>query len=537
MSEALEKLRRFRESFPLFAQATLKILDKNAEMVPLVFNTPQMIVHEAIEKQKAEKGWVRALVLKARKQGISTYVQGRNFHKTTLWANQHAYILTHEQSASETIFEIVDRYTRHSPIAPLVGTSNAKELAFAKLNSSYTVATAGTKAGGRGGTPRFFHGSEVAFWPNAKDQFKGSVNAVPDAPGTEIILESTANGTSGEFYERWQDAVAGRGDYIAIFIPWFASPEYSRQPEEGFTLNPESEEGELSEVEYAQMFGLSDAQMCWRRAKILGVGGPDAFRQEFPATAEEAFVSAEKNNLIDALTVLRARKRKVQGGGPLILGIDPAGSGGDRFAVAFRRGYRVERVIYRDKIDTPEAIAWIRGLIEEHEPVKVFMDQGGLGAPIISMLKAISPRFRDLIVGINFGSTSQAKKAYPKNAGPKRRRDEMWARMKAWLKQEDGVQIPDDDALQADMTAPWIKNDLNNDLVLSTKEEMKSKGIRSPDLADAVALTFAESVWVAAKPSAPDDPYRRDQLATEQTKSYGYSVRPPRAIGPTSWMG
>lgn len=548
MSEAIEKLRRFREDFPLFAKSCLKILDKDGKIVPLEFNTPQRIVHEAIEKQKREKGWVRALVLKARKQGVSTYIQARNYHRTTLWPNTHSYILTHEKAASDVIFEIVDRYQRHNPIAPSIGVSNEKELSFEKKNadgskgglqSSYTVATAGQKAGGRGGTPRFFHGSEVGFWPNAADHFKGSVNAVPDAPGTEIVLESTANGTQGEFYDRWQDAVAGRGDFIAIFIPWFASPEYYREPEEGFELNKEAEDGELSEVEVAEMFGLSLGQMCWRRAKILAVGGHDAFRQEYPATAEEAFVSATKNSLIDALTVLRARKRKVIAGGPLIIGVDPAGSGGDRFAVAFRRGYRVEQVIWRDKIDTPEALAWLIDIVDEYKPARMFVDQGGLGAPIISMLKSKGPTYRDTIIGINFGAKSQAKNAKPKVAGPKRRRDEMWARMKAWLKQEEGVQIPDMDALQADLTGPWVKNDLNNDLVLSTKEEMKAPphNLRSPDLADAIALTFAESVWVESKAAPPDNPYTRDHMDTGRVKSYGYSVPPPRPQGnPNGWM-
>lgn len=541
MSDALAKIQRFREDFPLYAQACLKILDKEGKLIPFVFNTPQQILHEAVEKQKAEKGWVRVLVLKARKQGVSTYVQGRNYHRTTLWKHQHSYILTHEQPATEVIFEIVERYQRSNPLAPIVGTSNAKELSFAKLESSYTVATAGTKAGGRGGTPRFFHGSEVAFWPNAKDHFKGSVNAVPDAPGTETILESTANGPSGEFYERWQNAIAGRGDYIAVFIPWFASPEYAREPDEFFELNAESEDGEISEVEYAEMFELSLAQMCWRRAKILAVGGPDAFKQEYPATAEEAFVSADRNSFIDPLSVLRARKRRgVIAGGPLILGIDPAGAGGDRFAIAFRRGYVVERVIHRDKLDTDAALAWIRSVIDDHQPDRVFIDSGGLGAPITSLLKGINPNYAKLIIGVNFGSPSQAKNARPKVAGPKNRRAEMWARSKAWLKQADPVSIPDDDALQADATGPWVKNDINNDLLLSSKEDMKAKQIRSPDLWDSVVLTFAESVWVEPgkarlRPAATGDTRPQER---GQAPIFGHSMPPFRGQrGPTSWMG
>jgi hypothetical protein len=84
----------------------------------------------------------------------------------------------------------------------------------------------------RGGHRPFncFHGSEVAFWPNAKTHFAGVVQAIPDLPGTEIVLESTANGLGGEFHERWQQAESGQGDYEAIFIPWFWDTDIAGSP-------------------------------------------------------------------------------------------------------------------------------------------------------------------------------------------------------------------------------------------------------------------------------------------------------------------
>ena len=66
------------------------------------------------------------------------------------------------------------------------------------------VGTAGTRDVGRSKTLQPFHGSEVAFWPNARTHFAGVLQAVPDLPGSEIILESTANGAGGEFHGRWQ---------------------------------------------------------------------------------------------------------------------------------------------------------------------------------------------------------------------------------------------------------------------------------------------------------------------------------------------
>jgi hypothetical protein len=79
-------------------------------------------------------------------------------------------------------------------------------------------------------------------------------------------------------------------------------------------------------------------------------------------------------------------------------------------------------------------------------------------------------------------------------AGPANRRAEMWAASRAWLTDEGGADIPDLDALQADACAPGYRRDLHQRLLLEPKDEMKRRGVRSPDLWDAVALTFAEPV-------------------------------------------
>ena len=86
------------------------------------------------------------------------------------------------------------------PVRPHTGKSNTKELAFDLLDSGYKVGTAGTEGVGRSDTVQFFHGSEVAYWKNADQHMSGILQAVPNEPGTEIILESTANGLGGLFY-------------------------------------------------------------------------------------------------------------------------------------------------------------------------------------------------------------------------------------------------------------------------------------------------------------------------------------------------
>jgi len=366
---------------------------------------------------------------------------------------------------------------------------------FDRLDSSYAVGTAGQKAGGRGRTISLYHGSEVAFWSNAGDHFAASIQAVPDAAGTEIILESTANGPSGEFYERWQDAVAGRSDYIAVFIPWFWSEEYTR-PDlvgEDFELGDTSEDGELSEREYADAYGLSDAQMAWRRNKIAELRSERLFKQEYPANPQEAFQSSQTDSFISSAAVMRARKRKNEPAGPLIFGVDPAGPGGDRFAVYARRGYGYEFQKHRDQIEPVEAVEWLVDMIDEHDPVQVNIDAGGIGAAVISMLRAKGQRYARIVKAINFGGTSQHKLASPRVPGPKNRRAEMWSRANDALNDTDvGTAIPDDDELHADLIGPMVKPTATNDLLLESKPDMRKRGVRSPDKADAFVLTYAD---------------------------------------------
>lgn len=540
IQKKLKMLERMRGSLDDFSKECLMIRTKANKIEHLNLNKVQRACHEMLEKQLDEQGWIRAFILKGRQPGISTYVAARYYQKTSLFKGVSTYILSHEQTSSDKLFQMVDRFQRSNPLAPHVGASNAKELIFDKLESSYTVATAGAKAGGRGGTTGLFHGSEVAYWASAAEHFSASVQAIPLLPGTEIILESTSAGAGGEFYERCLDAEAGRGDYQLIFLPWFLSdaPEYQRTPEAGFVLSNEADDGEMSEQEYSDIYGISLAQMCWRRSKIIELRSTATFQREYPAAAAEAWTAPPgMEPFIDSTEVVRARKRfSLEPAGPLVLGVDPASNGGDRFSVAARRGNVVLWVQYRNKIDSLEGTAWIQKLIDDLNPARVCIDAGNIGAAIITNLRSISPKYVKVVRGVNFGGTSQAKMAFPKLPGPANRRAEMWQRMRDWFKGEAPVKIPDMGALQTDITAPRLVPKLNNDFLLESKVDMKKRGVRSPDLADSLALTFAFNEFFT-------DAQLRDTQAVQfgspehlqSQPAPGYV--PPLPTGGTSWMG
>jgi hypothetical protein len=519
----LAALKRFRDELPYYAECALKIKNKAGKQVPLLFNRAQKYVHERLEAQKAEKGWVRALILKARQQGFSTYIGARFYHRASLFHGTSVYILTHEQAATDNLFGMVQRYHENTPLKPSTGAANAKELLFNKLDSGYAVGTAGQKAVGRSKTIQLLHGSEAAFWPNAKEHFGGVVQAVPNLPGTEIILESTANGIGGEFHQRWQDAEEGVGDYIAIFVPWFWSDEYRRPVPDGFALSSEkTEDQQYSETEYAEAYGLTLSQMVWRRAKVAELGEL-LFMQEYPATAQEAFQVTGHDSFIKPAKVLQARKAELEGIGPLVLGADPARFGDDSFSLAWRQGRKVLKTESKEKLDTVAGANWIKGVIDKDNPAKVFIDVGGQGAGVFDILVSYGPPYSKICVAVNFGGAPQDEEVILEDGtsrpGAKNRRAEMWHRSREWLSEVGGADIPDDNLLQRDACGPSYRYDTNQRLVLESKEAMRVRGLKSPDRWDAIVLTFAQPV--------------HDKSATKTKKKV---VAHSRVRGATGWM-
>jgi len=460
---------------------------------PLKLNRVQRYLHEHLQAQLRERGYVRALVLKGRQQGCSTYIEGRFFWRVSHLRGKRAMILTHMQDATDNLFGMVDRFYEHCPdlVKPHKGKSNSKELSFDALDSSYRASTAGSKGTGRSETVQFFHGSEVAFWPNAAEHQAGALQAVPMADDTEIIFETTANGVGEPFHLAWQDAEAGKSDFEAIFLPWYWQEEYRLPVPPDFALDDDEDN---NEVEYKEIYGLDDEQMAWRRAKIIEFRGDvSLFRREYPATAAEAFEESSDESLIKPSLVTKARKTKLKGvfKEPLVIGIDPAGEGrrgdptlADRTAIIRREGgimYGKETYLGKDPM---QLVGIIAKMIEKEKPEKVFIDVGERGHGIVSRLHEMG--YTKQVMGVAFGAKAAREDVY------QNKRAEIWDNLREWLETPGGVEIPDDNELHADLVSVRIKQtSVTTKLLLESKVDMKKRGVRSPDVGDAAALTFA----------------------------------------------
>ena len=286
-----QKLAEYKDNFELFAKEQIKILPKDSSkgFQPFVFNEAQKIVNDALEKQLKETGRVRAIILKARQMGLSTFTTARVFWKSYFNAYNKSVVMAHDTATSDALFSMSRNTIANMPeeFRPSFKKSNAKEIMFEHNDSGYRLYTAGSPEAGRGTTPTIAHLSEVAFWTHDEKILAGLFQGISQAPGTEVILESTANGVGNAFHRLWQGAVNGENEYIPIFVPWYLMPEYRRAAPETFERTEEEET-------LVTRFNLDNDQLYWRRLKIAE-GGSDKFRQEYPATPEEAFIVSGSN--------------------------------------------------------------------------------------------------------------------------------------------------------------------------------------------------------------------------------------------------
>jgi hypothetical protein len=474
---------RLKSDLVYFSQF-LKIRPKVGALLPFALNPAQLKLHELIEEQQGKTGRVRVIILKARQLGVSTYVAARFYHKTINHPGLRTIIIGHEKRASSNLYGLVKRFHDNLPdgLRPAVGISNAEELIFSAIDSGYLVTVATTEGAGRSATAQCLHASETAFWPDLPAQMASLMQTVPDMPGTEIIIETTAFGHN-DFHKLWRKAEAGESEFLPIFLPWTLAPEYRATA---------TQEMDGEERKIADLYGLDPEQIAWRRNKISQLGSPHLLQQEYPIVASEAFISSSFDSFIPAELVLRARREKIEPYGPLIVGVDPAGMGADATAIAYRRGHVIERVEKRRGLDTMQTTGWIAQIIREKKPARINIDVGGLGVGIYDRL--IEQGHSSIVKAVNFGGKPTEPPPIDETGkpagGPANRRSEMWSNLKKSL--EGRFDLPDSNSLQADLVSCGYRYDSSGRLLLESKQDMRKRGVPSPDEADAVALCFAD---------------------------------------------
>lgn len=480
---------KLQNDLEFFCQHAMKIKTKDGQMRPFFLNKAQKFIHAEIEKQRIETGRVRVLILKGRQQGCSTYTAARFYHKATRLEGKSVFILSHDSETTDKLFSMVERFHENCipALRPETRTANRRKLEFEGLNSEYFVGTAGSGNVGRGGTVQLFHGSEVAFWMKADEISAGVMESVADLPGTEAILESTANGIGNMFYDMCMAAMQNKSQYKLIFIPWFWQEEYAKDVPSDFVLSDEEEK-------IKESYKLTDEQIMWRRAKIEDFdsankgSGEWKFKQEYPCNPIEAFQTSG-DSFIKSELIVNARKTNLESDPimPLIMGVDPSGGGKDRAVISFRRGRRFLKYYKYYQMDEMEFVGIIANFIKKHNVKKCFIDYG-YGGGIVSRLHELG--FEKIVTVVNFGASAIESDRFVN------KRAEMAVNARDWF-MDYPCDIPDDDEVHADFSAtPLERQRSNGKILLESKDVIRDKYKMSTDIFDSFILTFAYPVHV-----------------------------------------
>lgn len=340
--QIIELIQQLQADPKLYFETCLKIQKfGTGELVPFSLNPVQEILHYMMERQLKDLEHVRMIVLKARRFGVSTYVQGRFFRHAAMNHNKVVQITTHSKAATDVMFSMARTMEQNLPpeIKPQMRYSGKRDLHWGSegggLNSSYSLSTVGGREV-RGSKIDYLHCSEVASWSQGgEDYLLGLLNCVVQGYDTEAVIESTASGVGGVYHDMFWDAHDGNSGWEAVFFPWYIYEPYSKpfdsdEEKEIFRdslgkdprYGGEEESGLLGTVcefdvgeKEPLSFEVTLENLHWRRQCIKTQCQNDLrkFHQEFPSNARQAFVTTGRSVFdLDVLTdmVLASEKRQ-----------------------------------------------------------------------------------------------------------------------------------------------------------------------------------------------------------------------------------
>lgn len=287
------------KDFEFFSAEVLHIVDKKGRLIPFLWNNPQQQVWGVVSSGRKRVG-----ILKARQEGISTWIAAYFFWKVLFNNHERAVVIAHETDAAASIFAIYKNFyeclpdwmKEHFPTKH----STKTELVFKKHTGFIRIATANSPNKLRGKTVQYLHCSEMAFWEKADVVFTAAMQSLTDRGSA--FIETTAN-SFNHFYPWWMS----ENGYKKVFLPWMALKSYILHCDEAG--NYTDHEGdpivfdeeliaiierdlEPEETQFVREQELSAEQIRWMKWCINQKCGDDwkQFSQEYPATPQQAFL-------------------------------------------------------------------------------------------------------------------------------------------------------------------------------------------------------------------------------------------------------
>ncbi len=503
------------EADPVFAECVdaFKDDDSVVGLVPLIFQPGQKKLHDFVTDMKKRRGVVRAALVKPRQVGWSTYIQSRFHWLSTITPGFKTHTVSHNDASTARFLRRLRKLCAAAPQMVTQGrqVENKKEVIFANGATS-TVATAGSPDAMRSDSSHGLHGSELPYWPELVLAFAALLPALSTGRGSEGFLESSSRGKHDPWHNFIMEAQAGLNEWEVFFDSWHNHPRYRTTPPPGWQPSSEA-------LYEQQRIGLDIKQVYWREMQTRNLRATWLFKQEYPTSIEESFQSPE-DTLLKPDAVYKAQsndfKIALDPNAPLIMGVDPARTG-DRTVIAFRQGNVFRKVLVWPKMDDMRLVQILADYFskgfEGTKVSKCFIDYA-IGEGVASRLRQLD--WGRVVQTVHFGETPREERFANK-------RIEMFMDMDLWFGETgEHVSIPAErpgeakgmgDQIVADLLAipGFIQRTGTEKLSLVPKDEIKKRYGRSPDIADAMALTFAYPV--AGERNAELQKFMRDNLS------------------------
>lgn len=292
----------------------LRIKNKDQKLVPFSLNEVQRQLMAVIRAQRLKKRPVRICILKGRQFGISTMSEAILYAFTAQRPYINSLILADNDDGASYLFDMCKLYheeleREHPHLAPKRKVSNDRKLEFERVRSQVVIDTAKNVDAGRKYTFHMAHLSEASRFKDFDQTLLSLMQSIPDRPETYCFIETTANGENAfcNFWRRISDLYSAdpeNCDWIPVFLSWKDHTEYTRPFKDVGEKNKFTQSMTGKERDIMAEHNLSLEKMNWRRHSLINKcgGDEDKFKQEYPLTAEEAFITSGRRVFREQIT-------------------------------------------------------------------------------------------------------------------------------------------------------------------------------------------------------------------------------------------
>ncbi len=312
---------------PDYIESYWEVRTKTGERVRFRSTAAQQILQYEIDRLLAAGKPIRLKVLKARQQGISTYITALLQARTQSRPGHKAISIADKKELPKKWLDRGRRWYRQTParLRPALKRSNLTELFFEEFEARYGIGSARGQTPGMGDTLNSVHCSELSNWPGDPDKLVDDLlPAVPkNDPDALVVYESTGEMEGDWWHKQVKKTEAGEDDWVLVFLPWFITEEYVMDPEGLAEREDEYTDEERDFCLVADRWardnpvhaylagyeGITRERMAWRRWTVRNEfsGDLDRFKSKYPATVDEAFLGVG-NMAIPAPIVRQHRK-------------------------------------------------------------------------------------------------------------------------------------------------------------------------------------------------------------------------------------